>query len=43
MTAIVGATLAANLGLIAVDVTGPAAVVVQGPVAPHAETLAGSA
>jgi pimeloyl-ACP methyl ester carboxylesterase len=43
VTAIIGAILAANLGLIALDIAGPAAVVAEEPVSPHAEALAGPA
>jgi hypothetical protein len=40
VTAIIGAILAANLGLIALNIAGPAAVVARDPLSPHAETLA---
>jgi pimeloyl-ACP methyl ester carboxylesterase len=43
VTAIVGATLAANLGLIAVDIAGRASVVAKERVPSRAETLAGPA
>jgi pimeloyl-ACP methyl ester carboxylesterase len=43
VTAIIGATLAANLGLIALDIARPAAVPAHDPVSPHAETLTGTA
>jgi pimeloyl-ACP methyl ester carboxylesterase len=43
VTAIIGASLAANLGLIALDIAGPASVVTDERVSTHAETLAGPA
>ncbi|HST19170.1 MAG TPA: alpha/beta fold hydrolase [Gaiellaceae bacterium] len=41
VTAIVGAILASNLGLSALDIAVPAARIAPQPVSPHAETLAG--
>jgi pimeloyl-ACP methyl ester carboxylesterase len=40
VTAVIGAILAANLGLIALDIAGPAAVVADDPLSPHAEAVA---
>jgi len=43
VTAIIGAILATNLGLIALDIALPTAVLAPEPVSPHAETVAGPA
>lgn len=43
MTAIIGAILAANLGLIALDIAAPAAAVAHHPLSPRAERVAGPA
>jgi hypothetical protein len=43
VTAIIGAILAANLGLIALDIAAPAAVVAYHPLSPRAETVVGPA